>query len=302
MKEFCILLTPKSLPLLWKTVNIKLTIVKSYGTEGRNAAMKKDEIAASDQVFDYIIFRGSDIKDLNVCEHEEPSPPPKEPEIVEQHPQVYDPRFQSPQFVNNGVPMMNMPYGYIPPYMMPPGFAPPFWPHPDIYAHPQNINPHYHMAPNTAPPLSVHEQVDQQQNSSARRSTSYAQIAQPPAVAKTVVKEPKKTSFRRTSRTKFHEVIVPKTEFNFEEANSKFEKKVTLEEKTTTFYSKSSFFDNISCQSNTPKNSSGWYAAEEKLNFTTFGTNESGFDNSTRGRGRSRGRGRRSVKSRSERS
>ncbi len=37
-----------------------LEIVKSYGTEGRRGAA--GEIPASDQVFEYIVFRGSDIK------------------------------------------------------------------------------------------------------------------------------------------------------------------------------------------------------------------------------------------------
>ncbi|CAN8104546.1 unnamed protein product [Discula destructiva] len=56
---------------------VSLENVKSHGTEGR----KKDpaeEVQGSPQIYEFIVFRGSDVKDLIV---NEPAPPPKEPQM-----------------------------------------------------------------------------------------------------------------------------------------------------------------------------------------------------------------------------
>lgn len=53
--------------------------VRSFGTEGRQAPKP---IPPRNEVYEYIIFRGSDIKDLNVSEMPKAEEPPVDPAIV----------------------------------------------------------------------------------------------------------------------------------------------------------------------------------------------------------------------------
>ncbi|KAM0282946.1 hypothetical protein ACHAQH_002757 [Verticillium albo-atrum] len=69
---------------------VSLENVKSFGTEGRKSR-PEEEIAPSDQVYEYIIFRGSDVKDLRIEDHpgiKENKPPamPEDPAIVGSRP------------------------------------------------------------------------------------------------------------------------------------------------------------------------------------------------------------------------
>lgn len=54
--------------------------VVSHGTEGRrnNTA---EEIAASEHVYDYIVFRGKDVKDLKIQEPTQENKPPEPPQV-----------------------------------------------------------------------------------------------------------------------------------------------------------------------------------------------------------------------------
>ena len=65
---------------------VSLENVRSFGTEGRKGK-PEEEIPASDQVYEYIVFRGSDVKDLRIEEHpgikeNQPPPVPNDPAIV----------------------------------------------------------------------------------------------------------------------------------------------------------------------------------------------------------------------------
>jgi protein LSM14 len=53
---------------------VSLKQVRSYGTEGRRNGL--DEIPPSEGVYEFIVFRGSDVKDLKIADNP-PAPPPQ---------------------------------------------------------------------------------------------------------------------------------------------------------------------------------------------------------------------------------
>ena len=58
---------------------VALQNVRSFGTEDRKA---EGAIPPSAEVFDYIIFLGTDIKDLHVCDPTPAPAPPQDPAIL----------------------------------------------------------------------------------------------------------------------------------------------------------------------------------------------------------------------------
>lgn len=65
---------------------VALENVSSFGTEGRKATagLPDEEVPASDSVYDYIVFRGSDVKDLRIEETPvaKETKPPNDPAIL----------------------------------------------------------------------------------------------------------------------------------------------------------------------------------------------------------------------------
>ena len=57
---------------------VALEQVVSFGTEGRRP---DDEVLPSDNVYEYIVFRGSDVKDLRIEEPPKENKPPKPPQV-----------------------------------------------------------------------------------------------------------------------------------------------------------------------------------------------------------------------------
>jgi protein LSM14 len=58
---------------------IALENVVSHGTEGRRNG--EGEIAPSSSVYEYIVFRGSDVKDISVVEDSKENKPPEPPQV-----------------------------------------------------------------------------------------------------------------------------------------------------------------------------------------------------------------------------
>ncbi|KAK6361671.1 hypothetical protein TWF730_005385 [Orbilia blumenaviensis] len=108
---------------------VGLENVRNHGTEGR-CSDPANEVDGTDEIYDYIVFRGSDVKDLRMEAPEAtPKPPPPQPSfpndpaiINAQRPPGYPPaqQFNYPQ---NGRPGPNQP-----PFN--PNFAPGFYPPP----------------------------------------------------------------------------------------------------------------------------------------------------------------------------
>jgi small nuclear ribonucleoprotein (snRNP)-like protein len=61
-----------------ETSTIALENVTSYGTEGR-AGNPSQEQPGSDQIYEYIVFRGSDVKELSMVEAPKENQPPAMP-------------------------------------------------------------------------------------------------------------------------------------------------------------------------------------------------------------------------------
>ncbi|KAI1494694.1 Scd6-like Sm domain-containing protein [Biscogniauxia mediterranea] len=98
---------------------VSLENVKSFGTEGRRAN-PEEEIAPSDQIYEYIVFRGSDVKDLRI---EQAPGPPKEnqPPKVPDDPAIVGARpvGNVPPGPGNPGPVPS-PFGQYPPTYFPP--------------------------------------------------------------------------------------------------------------------------------------------------------------------------------------
>ncbi|KAG2222479.1 hypothetical protein INT45_013392 [Circinella minor] len=137
---------------------VALEQVRSFGTEGRRGN-PEEEIPPSENVFEFVVFRGSDIKDLKIFEPPaKPAPPPPPPANMPNDPAIMNSVMKG-YGANAG---MN-------PYMMPP-----YPPMQQQQQHPQQYwgSPMYGMPPpgpmGGAPNPAMQQQQQQQQQQPSR--------------------------------------------------------------------------------------------------------------------------------------
>ncbi|KAJ4158100.1 uncharacterized protein LMH87_008642 [Akanthomyces muscarius] len=87
---------------------VSLENVRSFGSEGRKGR-PAEEIAPSEQVYEYIVFRGSDVKDLRIEEH--PGIKENKPPAVPDDPAILGARPRGAQGGNQNVPPQGPPQG-----------------------------------------------------------------------------------------------------------------------------------------------------------------------------------------------
>jgi len=278
---------------------VALKSVRLFGTEGRMAAMGQPnlEVPPGVDVYDYVVFRGSDVKDLSVLD----TP------IDEVKPNIYRPpqQQQQQQGATTGQ------YYSGPTSTSSQNGTPQTQTQAPATTSTTTASQSYGQTSSSAPTqASPAQAVPAQpvQTSAPEASTSYQQPtktvkeeqatktvaddqpadAQPGSAPQPTATNPSSNQLQQQQQQprKGSKVEIPTEEFDFEQANAKFSKELEQErELEHAGYNKSSsFFDNIS--SSTDERTNMRWHEERNLNMDTFG--EASLQ---RGRGRGRGRG-----------
>jgi len=285
-----------------ENMTVALTKVRSFGTENRDC---ERHVAAREETFEYIIFRGTDIYDLTVCDLPQDRLP------------------QDPAILN--VSQQPAPIGHSQP-----GYAaaqPPPQPVAPSYAAEAQVEPAAESGAQQHKDRRENQERNQNRNQGNRqnqgnRGQNYNNRNNNENWNQSRTQQ---TNTRQNEKEKYTE------EFDFAAANKEFEEirdkldrelKISLgvnnkdgndseneenenqepeelesgeieEDTNEAYYNKtSSFFDNISCEANDPKGERITRSAERKLNSETFGiTANRGYRGGGRGRGRGRGGG-----------
>lgn len=273
---------------------VALKSVRSLGTEGRMAQNGNPnlEVLPGNDVYDYVVFRGSDVKDLSVLDIPIEQVKPEVPQYFAPPTQTPTPSQPSTTAAAGATTTTELPARAPASAQAPaPTSAPAAASPAAAPAAPTKTSAP--SAPPVAPTKTTGENATraQTQNSAQpQEAPSPGSIA--PAPSQSV---PQPRPQNSVFSTKSKGVDIPDTAFDFETANARFTKELESQrpqEEGQEVYNKlSSFFDNIS-SSNVKNNSTMRWDEEKVLNMDTFGQSSVGGRGNWRGRGRGgRGRG-----------
>lgn len=275
---------------------VSLKSVRPFGTEGRMAEQGQPsmEVMPGNDVYEYVVFRGSDVKDLSVLDVpiDQVRPvvyyPPPVAETSAQNAATSPGPTAAPSVTEKpSAPVLNTTRdsGSTQEHVSSPISASPA----GVAALPRETG-NYGTSGNAAPAQTQTQTQTQSQNHVNPAPTSTA------TPTKTETQEPTKT---RPQGPRERAVPVPQQDYDFEAANSRFEKERQQDGANKPTYDKKSlFFDTISL--NEHSNNSMRWNEEKNLNMDTFGEayarrGRGGFRGGRGGRGRGngfRGRGR----------
>ncbi|CUM46474.1 uncharacterized protein AC631_05385 [Debaryomyces fabryi] len=261
---------------------VALKSVRSFGTEGRMAASGNAnlEVHPGTDVYDYVVFRGSDVKDLTVLDtpidQVKPEPYTQAPAAGGYPAYQQQPQTQTQQQQNQSTP------GPTATSAAPAQAAAV----PTQTAAPKQ-RAQRPSEKQTQPQAPTPSQTQQKPQPQATPTSDRAEETKREEAASPAQPRPQEHPQSGLQKNASKVTNVPETAFDFESANAKFSRDLDSEkEAEQPMYNKqSSFFDNISSSAD-EKNTMRW-AEEKSLNLDTFG--ESSVNH--RGRGRGRGRG-----------
>lgn len=268
---------------------VALKSVRSLGTEGRMAqnGTPNLEVLPGNDVYDYVVFRGSDVKDLSVLDVP----------IDQVKPEVAQNQYYPPPPTQ--APAQPAATAAAATTTQPAAPATSSAPAPTSAAAPAAASsaPAKTATPAEAPVVPAPaSSTTEKPTPTQTQENAQPQAAPAPesrtAPAPQTVAQPRP---QNSATTKTRGVDIPDTAFDFESSNARFTKEVEAQrpqEDTEEVYNKlSSFFDNIS-SSNAKSNGTMRWDEEKVLNMDTFGQSSVGGRNNYRGRGRGgRGRG-----------
>eukprot|EP00039_Didymoeca_costata_P018622 m.334254 g.334254 ORF g.334254 m.334254 type:complete len:297 (-) comp17319_c0_seq1:38-928(-) len=236
---------------------VALSDVRSYGTEDRTV---ETFVPPSTEVYKYIIFRGKDIKDLNVRETKPAAAPPPDPAIVSTEGPIAPP------------PGLEKPAE--------PAYTSPEPKQPRQQQHHQQQQQHQHHH---------HEGRNQRRNQQRNRTPA---VDAPKIEGEFDFEAANAKLDKEKIEEEFLEKKMSEVGLEGEEGEA--------EEDSNFYDQKSSFFDSISCESAGSRNPRKSRREEKMENSMTFGSvsvdrqeySSRGRGRGYRGRGRGRGRGR----------